>query len=199
VDPQADAPNLVNWSTYHYTYNNPIIHTDPNGENPIKILKTGRSIFKAGKRAVRAVRKGSSLRTAAKDFVIDVVADEVIDIASATNPALGGILRTGKDAFDIGRGKVGKKSSKFKNVTKKSRGKESVRNIETDISKKEFEGNLEKNGFDKTEINEKVTKFDKDGSSFTTRTSNDGTPTADFRKDASSKKPDSKIRLEKDQ
>jgi hypothetical protein len=30
----ADHPNLVSWSTYHYTYNNPILYTDPDGRCP---------------------------------------------------------------------------------------------------------------------------------------------------------------------
>ncbi|MEM1357972.1 MAG: RHS repeat-associated core domain-containing protein [Bacteroidota bacterium] len=34
VDPLADHPNLLSWSPYQYTYNNPIFYNDPTGECP---------------------------------------------------------------------------------------------------------------------------------------------------------------------
>lgn len=33
VDPLADEEEQESWSPYHYVYNNPIRHTDPDGKN----------------------------------------------------------------------------------------------------------------------------------------------------------------------
>ena len=38
VDPLADNAKLISWSSYHYTYNNPIIFTDPDGRLPIPLV-----------------------------------------------------------------------------------------------------------------------------------------------------------------
>ena len=38
VDKLADHQNVVGWSTYHYSYNNPIIYTDPDGQLPIPLI-----------------------------------------------------------------------------------------------------------------------------------------------------------------
>jgi len=79
VDPQADAPNLVNWSPYHYTYNNPIAFVDPDGENPIRALmaaaKVGKRAYKAYRKAKKAGRKLTS-----KDLK-QIGLDEVMDMA----------------------------------------------------------------------------------------------------------------------
>jgi hypothetical protein len=52
VDPLADASHLNEWSPYHYAHNNPINTIDPDGENPIKLLKV------IAKTAVKSVAKG---------------------------------------------------------------------------------------------------------------------------------------------
>jgi RHS repeat-associated protein len=39
VDPLADIPENVSWSPYAYTWNNPIIHTDPDGRSGESIHK----------------------------------------------------------------------------------------------------------------------------------------------------------------
>ena len=38
VDPIADHHYVVSWTTFHYSYNNPIIYTDPDGRLPIPII-----------------------------------------------------------------------------------------------------------------------------------------------------------------
>lgn len=65
------------------------------------------------------------------------------------------------------------------------------------MSKKEFEKNLQKSGYGKTNTSKdgKSTKFEKDGKSYTTRPDKGGGNSADFRKNDESGKVDLKIRL----
>jgi len=93
--------------------------------------------------------------------------------------------------------KTTKTSSKYQDTTNKYKGtgKPTTPNRSTDVNKKDFEKNLQKSGFEKTQVNDKVNKFEKDGSSYTTRPDKKGGDAVDFRKNAESDKPDLKIRL----
>ena len=41
VDPAADHPNVVSWSPYHCSYNNPITNIDPDGQLPVPLITGG--------------------------------------------------------------------------------------------------------------------------------------------------------------
>jgi hypothetical protein len=70
----------------------------------------------------------------------------------------------------------------------------SVKNIQTDVSKKTFEKNLESSGWSKTSRGE-INTYSKDGAKYTTRNeSNQGSKTADYTPN-SQKKASVKIRL----
>ncbi len=79
VDPLADAPNLVSYSPYHYSYNNPINYIDPDGRNPIRVLMAA---AKVGKRAYKAYRstKKAGRRLTSQDLK-KIGLDEVMDMA----------------------------------------------------------------------------------------------------------------------
>lgn len=87
-------------------------------------------------------------------------------------------------------------SSQYEDITSASRGKEAVKNKQTDISKEEFGQNLEKAGFDKAEKGGgKAVEYKKGDQSYMIRNNKNGQPTADFRQSPESKQADIKIRL----
>lgn len=79
VDPLADAPNLVSWSPYHYSYNNPILYVDPDGRNPIRgaiaAYRYAKKIYKVYKQVGGRIDKLTS-----KHFK-DAGVEELYDIA----------------------------------------------------------------------------------------------------------------------
>jgi RHS repeat-associated protein len=86
--------------------------------------------------------------------------------------------------------------SQYEDITSSSRGKEAVRNKQTDLTKDEFGENLEKSGFDKTEKgNGKAIEYKKGDKSYMVRDSKNGQPTADYRSSPESKQAEMKIRL----
>jgi len=38
VDPLADHPNVLGWSSYHFSYNSPLSNTDPDGKLPVPLV-----------------------------------------------------------------------------------------------------------------------------------------------------------------
>ena len=207
VDPLADHPNQVDKSPYAYAWNNPVNLTDPDGRCPI-------CPYIAGAISGAALDYGIQVATnlyqgkGASSFT-DVDGKSILISAGAGATGVGLAKNAGK-LVQLAKGStkvddvanvaddVVKNSSKYDDVTTSSRGKDAVTNKKTDVTKKDFENNLEKSGYKKTEINEKVTKFEKDGKSYTTRPNKGSEPTADFRKNSTSNKADIKIRLEKE-
>ena len=94
VDPLADAPHLVGWSPYHYTYNNPINYIDPDGRSPIKGLK---ALFNVGRRAYKTYKKTGKInaKTIGKGLK-----DEVLSIVDNASTLLDGNLNA-DDAFAV--------------------------------------------------------------------------------------------------
>lgn len=104
----------------------------------------------------------------------------------------------GGDGASGGNNETVGPNSQYDDITTSSRGKSAVTNKQTNVSQKEFGDNLENSGFNKdVKGGGKATVYSKDGQSYTVRSAKDGTPTADFRKDANNKKTDIKIRLKK--
>jgi RHS repeat-associated protein len=92
VDPLADAQHLLPYSPYHYSYNNPLSYTDPDGKNPI--LRG----LKVVKRAYQAYKRGDNLASLKtwKKMGVDEVAgfvDNVRTLADGT--------ATADDAFAV--------------------------------------------------------------------------------------------------
>jgi len=91
IDPKADSPNLLPYSPYHYTYNNPILYIDPNGETPIKggikIIKVGSKFFKKWNKA-RKSKKKFNAREAFDETIAEEIADIVNDAQTLTDGEL---------------------------------------------------------------------------------------------------------------
>ncbi len=98
--------------------------------------------------------------------------------------------------------KGGKSASLYEDVTTSSRGKSSVPNKQTDVTKKEFEKNLTQEGYSKTTHGGgKVDVYNKSNKQYTVRDNakSTGGPTADFKNTGGTgTKPDLKIRLKTD-
>src|SRR5690606_30059377 len=77
VDPLADAPHLISWSPYHYSYNNPVNYVDPDGRNPIRALiaagRIAKKAYKIYKKTGQLTAK--SLKKAGLDEVVDIAGD----------------------------------------------------------------------------------------------------------------------------
>ena len=200
VDPLAEFyPNI---STYTYCAGNPIGCRDENGEwlNFVVGAVVG-AATDYGLQVAINLAEGKDLGDALTD--VDEKSIGTSAVLGATGAGIlskvGKIVKTGKGLQKATQtGKNVKKFSKYEDVTKSRRGKLSTTNKKTDVSKPEFERNLEKSGYKKTKVNDKVNELKKEGSSYTTRPSKSGEPSADFRKNASQKKADVKIRLEKE-
>ncbi|GAC43810.1 hypothetical protein [Paenibacillus popilliae] len=122
---------------------------------------------------------GNAIAKAAKPYVDDAI--------KAAKPYVDDAVKAAKSAADD---VVQGTKSLYQNITKGS----SVRNIQTDVTKKTFERNLESSGFTKTTSNG-VTHFTKGNTRYTTRNySNQGSRTADYYPNGS-RTPFSKIRL----
>ncbi len=70
IDPLADQ--FPGWSPYNYTFNNPLIHTDPDGRSPWRLVKMGVNI---AKRSYKTYKKTGKLdvKAAAVDEVVSLV------------------------------------------------------------------------------------------------------------------------------
>jgi|TARA_R110001599_G_scaffold150929_3_gene335326 RHS repeat-associated protein len=70
IDPLADQ--FPGWSPYNYTFNNPLIHTDPDGKSPWRLVKMGLNI---AKRSYKTYKKTGKLdvKAAAVDEVVSLV------------------------------------------------------------------------------------------------------------------------------
>ena len=88
LDPKADIPNLITHSPYHYSYNNPILYVDPDGENPLravlaaaKLIKRAYKIYKkTGKLDVKTLKK------AGLDELVDIAGDLVTIFSGNATP-----------------------------------------------------------------------------------------------------------------
>ncbi len=85
IDPLADHPNLISWSPYNYTYNNPINYTDPDGRWP-----TPDTVWDVGNVALGV---GSLIKNVATGNYVGAFVDGVgvvIDVVATATPLLPG-------------------------------------------------------------------------------------------------------------
>ena len=92
VDPLADHPNLVSWSTYHYTYDNPILFTDPDGRLPIPLI-TG--LIGAAGGLIYGLASGKNWKQTAALTAGGFVTGATLGFGGAGVAALGGIETLG--------------------------------------------------------------------------------------------------------
>ena len=134
----------------------------------------------------------ATISSSSKGTFWDKIVDGVTSIGKSIGRVFNNDSNTAPEATDG-------EASQYENSTNKSKngGRPTTKNRDTDVSKQEFEKNLENSGFEKsTSKDGKVSTFNKDGKSYSTRdNSSGGKPTAEFRKNADAKKPDLKIRL----
>ncbi|MCT3699163.1 hypothetical protein [Elizabethkingia anophelis] len=135
---------------------------------------------------------GNTLEAAKKVVIIGTLAK------------VGDVLNTAKEGFDaiasawnnVMNSTENKDSSTYKDITGSKNAKN---NKETNVTRGDFEKNLEESGYEKTQVNDDITRYSKGEKSYTTRDeSKQGSPTADFRKNPDGKGPvEIKIRLKK--
>lgn len=102
VDPLADHPRLNSWSPYTYTFDNPIIYTDPDGRSPIRgaiaAYRYAKRAYKIYKKVTKAGEKFTSKHL--KDAGIDEIADMAGDLATVFGADVSGWDRA-KAAVDL--------------------------------------------------------------------------------------------------
>ena len=100
VDPLAG--NFVSWSPYNYTFNNPLVHTDPDGRNPVRLakmfIKIGVKTYKRLKKAKNFNRKNffKSLKESGLDEAMDMAGDLYTIVAPESS-----FLDRSKATFDL--------------------------------------------------------------------------------------------------
>ena len=205
ADPIADK--FSNLSPYNYAGNSPVTYIDLWGLQPTRfeLNSSDPNLKNATKEQKDAFYEGFAQAGATAALAISPI-DEVaaggfllskIPVLKKAAKAVKALFK-GKKKAAVDSGKTGKNASKYEDTTKSSRGKRSTTNKQTDVTKEEFEKNLQESGYEKSVSKDgKATTFSKDGKSYTTRDAKDGTPTADFKKGPDSKKADIKIRLKK--
>lgn len=210
VDLLGDEPEQVDKSPHAAFWNNPIMWTDPDGKCPKCLVTLGRiayRIFKGSDGSSASI--GKVLKNEYEAISHDVktiingngksVVDATIDLVVGTD------LNTKQEPAKAEEQKADdevKNSSTYDDVTTSSRGKDAVTNKKTDVTKKDFENNLEKSGYKKTVSKDgNANVYSKDGNKYSTRSKSkdyDG-PSANYKKASSEgKKPDLKIRLQKE-
>jgi len=106
-----------------------------------------------------------------KEVVKETAAKEVKQVVKET---------AGKEVRETIKEKT---SSTYENITKESRGKESVRNIKTDATQGEVSKTLKEQGYKETLSKDgKATQYTKDGKKYVIRSDVQGNPTLDTKK-----------------
>ena len=196
--------NPNNLNSYGYGYNNPVSFDDPDGRCVPCIVIVAllySSIADAPTRNPQADAKGRAAIKEIQNTHLSLLipgSGSSKPVTAVLNVAKRKATEKVKEQVKKVVEKTAKSSSKYDDKTIKLPGKKpSTTNKSTDVTKKEFEKNLEKSGYDKSKSKDgKVKTYTKDGKSYTTRKeSKSGGATADFRKDANSKKVNVKIRL----
>ena len=193
----VDLSTGGNFNRYWYANNNPYTYVDPDGRYADAILEAA-SIAMGATSAIENASQGN-YGAAAVD-VAGVIVDSVL-VAVPIAPGVVGAgiqaARQADNAIDAGRAAnsvddAGRTVSKIEDATRPG----SVPNIQTDVSKTEFESNLVNNGFSQsTSKDGKVNVFIKEDQKYTTRNFSESTngPTAES---YSGGELTSKIRLE---
>jgi len=192
--PDPLAEKYYSWSPYVYCYNNPLKFVDPDGKQGIAgpgyiRIFTPEQNEKYAPNAAREALKSTDLND------IAVVASGIVAIFTGGNPvnvdgseatwddfnvAKSGLLLPlvsgsgAKKGIDTAEDIVEGASSTYNNITKSSRGKESIKNIETNVTKKEFDKNLTEAGYTKTTSKDgkAVIYVNEDGKKYTVRNEN---------------------------
>jgi len=183
VDPLASS--MPEWSPYNYTFNNPLVYTDPDGRHPVRLALT---VFKITKKIRRAAKRGKKLNV--KDLLTDELMDIIEDGSTILDPKSTPLekilalvdLVSGLDVSKLSNRKV-KKQSKFleksvmnaldgadnvlpaatkasQKVKKSKRRNRYIENDEGDAAIDQFEGINKARDNYKKKKNKEINRFD---------------------------------------